>query len=183
MALRTLGLNTIAVQSLVQVEALKLKNVASIVVPDLEQDAWRLNGTLQVSVKTIIVPKAIFANIWTGDLPSDPACAPPFGGHVLFTSGTTGVYKKLLLHGKHEHTRNAERAQAYRLSKDTVYHGSNFGLWTTIGFRMTAAVWHVGGCVVVDNRRQLFSHFFSHAINFSILIPPKLKELVKSMAT
>jgi acyl-CoA synthetase (AMP-forming)/AMP-acid ligase II len=180
MALRALGLDTIMVQSLAQADDLKLRNVACIVVSQNRQEALRLHGDLKMGAKLIVVPTAIFSTIFTGDLPVVAGYAPPFGGHILFTSGTTGGYKKLLLIGEHESGRNAARAQSYSLSIDTFYHASHFGLWTTVGFRMPSAVWHVGGSVVFETRHQPFTRFFSHPINFSILTPPMLKELIES---
>jgi acyl-coenzyme A synthetase/AMP-(fatty) acid ligase len=181
LALRWLGLNTIAVASLAQAEALNLGNVIAFVASQEGRHKLELTRKPQTGAKTIIVPNAIFLQIWSGDLPVDHYGAPPFGGHILLTSGTTGTYKKLLLPGKYENSRNEARAQAYQLTKHTIYHGSYFGLWTTIGFRMAAAIWHVGGCAVFEDRPKPFNRFFRHGVDFSILTSPMLKHLVQSM--
>jgi acyl-coenzyme A synthetase/AMP-(fatty) acid ligase len=178
MALRTLGLNTVCVPTIALAEALRLRNVACIVVPDAKQEAPKLNGTPLAGTKVIIVPISQFRI--TGDPPLHPEQAPPFGGHIILTSGTTGTYKKVFLDGNYEDKRNAARALAYQLHKKPIYHVCNFGQWTTQGFRMPSAVWHTGGCVVMDQRRDAFNNFFHYAIDFSILTPPMLKELIHS---
>ncbi len=183
MALRALGFNTICVPSVDQVEALKLRNVAGIVVAEVKPQIDRLHGTSLEGIKVIMVPDAIFSNIRTGDPPLNPPNAPAFGGHILLTSGTTGTYKKVFLDGDNEDRRNAARADAYSLTKSVIYHVVNLGMWTTIGFRMPSAVWHRGGCVVMDSRPDAFKSFFRHAVDFSILTPLMLKELLQSLGT
>ena len=175
-ALRALGLNTVCVQSVVA-ETLKLRNVACIVV---NQNAPKLSGTSLEGLKIIVMPKAVSHICTTCDPPPHPEQALPFGGHILLTSGTTGTYKKVLLDGNYEDKRNAARAQAYHLNKNQIYYLKDFGPWTTIGFRMPSAVWHTGGCVVMDTRRDAFNNFFHYAIDLSILTPPMLKELIHS---
>ena len=81
----------------------------------------------------------------------------------------------------HEDMRNAARADAYRLNRNTIYHVVNYGLWTTVGFRMPSAVWHVGGSVVLDTRPGALGSFFSQPVSLSILTPSMLKELTHSL--
>ena len=104
----------------------------------------------------------------------------PFGGHILYTSGTTGTYKKLMMSGEHEDQRNGARAQFFSVDSNTIYHGIDFGLWTGIGFKIPSATWHVGGCVVLDQRRKRFENFFLHGVTFAIFIPAMLKELLRA---
>ena len=179
LALRACGLDTICVQSLQQANSLKLRNVACIVVPQGAEQGLRLAGTALEGTPVVVVPSTIFAKVQEGDLPQYPDSAAPFGGHILLTSGTTGAYKKLLLAGTHEDRRNSA-PRGYSLRRDMTSHVANFGPWTATGFRMPSAVWHTGGCVVMDTRRDLFRRFFDHKIDLSILTPPMHKELVQS---
>jgi acyl-CoA synthetase (AMP-forming)/AMP-acid ligase II len=181
MALRSLGLDTICIPSIDRAEALKLRNVSCVVMSEAKLGAPKFAGPSLHGVKAIVVPSAIFSDIRAGDPPSYPHQAPPFGGHMLLTSGTTGTYKKVFLDGADEDRRNSTRAQAYPLTKDMIYHIANFGLWTALGFRMPSAVWHAGGCVVMDNRRNPLGDFFRCAVDLSVLTPSMLKELVQSL--
>ena len=58
-----------------------------------------------------------------------------------------------------------------------VCHATNLGPWTASGFRMLLAVWHLGGCVVIDTRPDAFKNFFRHPINLTVLTPEMLKLL------
>lgn len=180
LALRELGLNTVAVQSAAQAQSLNLTDVATFVTMSAQPNAKWSNGKSPTDVSTIVVPSEIFASISAPGIPHPPNSRVKFGGHILFTSGTTGTYKKLLLEGQDEFLRNEAVPPAYPLLKDTIYHACNFGLWTTVGFRMAAAVWHVGGTVIYDNRRDSMTRFFEHNPTLAILTPPMLGELLKS---
>ena len=181
MALRALGLNTACVQSADRVGAIGLRNVACVVIPEAE--ASKFASASFERLRTILVPGALFAKILTSEPPRHPEQAPPFGGHILFTSGTTGTYKKVFLNGHDEERRNMARAQAYPLTKNMIYHTGNLALWSSTGFKMPSAVWHTGGCVVMDSERDLYKNFFRRAIDLSILTPSMLRELVQSLGT
>ena len=75
------------------------------------------------------------------------------------------------------------RAQAYPLSKNMIYHTGNLALWSSTGFKMPSAVWHTGGCIVMDFESDLYKNFFHRAIDLSILTPSMLRELVHSLGT
>ena len=181
MALRALGLNTACVQSADRVAAVGRRDVACVVIPEVEVS--KFTSTSLERIRTILVPGDLFVKILTSGPPRDPEQALPFGGHILFTSGTTGTYKKVFLNGHYEDRRNVARAQAYPLSKNVIYHTGNLGLWSSTGFKMPSAVWHTGGCVVIDTRQDPFKNFFHRAIDLSILTPSMLRELVQSLGT
>ena len=104
----------------------------------------------------------------------------PFGGHLVYTSGTTGSYKKLLLAGHNECARNEARAAFYGFRNDTCHHGVELGLWTAMGSKNPPAVWHAGGCVVFDQRPDWPRHFFRRPLTHAGLIPPMVKDLLDS---
>ncbi len=183
LALRALGLNTASVNSVAQAFALELKNLAAIIVANAHPEASKLNRGGVNDAKIIRVPSDLFDNIRTGDLPLPLHPAPPFGGHILVTSGTTGSYKKELFAGKFDEKRNAARAQIYPLNKSTIFRVGNLGLWSSGGFKMPAAVWHSGGTVVMDTREGAFKHFFRYPIGLTMLTPSMLRELTASLET
>src|SRR5262249_44633458 len=142
-------------------------------------DAWFQSHRLR-DLPVVTVPEETLSSVHSDDPFPEPNYATRFGGHILLTSGTTGTYKKVFLDVPNEDRRNVARAHAYRLTKNVVYHSAIAGLWTTIGFRMPLAVWHIGGCVITDRRHSAFQNFFHHDVNFSILTPPQLRQLLKS---
>ena len=180
LALRALGLNTICLQSIDQVDTLGLNNVAAIVLSEFKSSAPKLKSSSLAGVNAITVPRRIVWGKHCADPPADPTFAPPLGGHVLLTSGTTGIYKKLFVDGGNEDKRNAARARVLSLNDSVVYHVAGLGPWTASGFRMPLAVWHLGGCVVIDARRDAFENFFRHSVTLTILTPEMLKLLVHS---
>ena len=188
-ALRALGLNTIAVSSIAQAKALQIREVAYIVVTDLGNRFHKLSEHVLAGIKVIVVPTVVDADIQMADMPEIPDNNRPFGGHILYTSGTTGTYKKLKLDGATEDKRNSARGRAYSINKDTIYQDYDLGLWTQLGFRTPSAVWNAGGCVVFcqtigENQEKVDSlRFFRHAVNFSIIPPWILNDLVQSVGT
>jgi acyl-coenzyme A synthetase/AMP-(fatty) acid ligase len=181
MALRAQGVTTVCDQSLDQAQTLNLRNVACLVVSQGNEQASRLSGTPLGGINVIAVPRGIFAGIRTSELPAYPPHAPPFGGHILLTSGTTGAYKKILLEGKYEDRRNIARGNVYPLHKNMSYYAGNFGLWASTGFRMPSATWHAGGCVIFDARDDALSRFFHHPVDLAILTPLLLRHLIQSL--
>lgn len=178
LALRALGLNTICVQSVEQANTLNLKNIAAVVLSEFKGREPKLDGSSLAGIDVTVVPHAIVSGPHSGGPPPHPLYTPPFGGHVLLTSGTTGIYKKLFIDGSNEDERNAARASVLSFDDSVVCHATNLGPWTASGFRMLLAVWHLGGCVVIDTRPDAFKNFFRHPINLTVLTPETLKLLI-----
>ena len=180
LALRTLGTNTVCVQLIQDAEALNLKNVACVVIGEGRGETIKLNDASFAGSQAITVPISVFSRIHLGDPPFHPQTATPLGGHILLTSGTTGTYKKVLMEGQHEAKRNTTWSRVCHLSDQTTYHALNLGPWTGVGFKVPSAVWHAGGCVVMDTRSDAIANFFRYPIDFSIIGPQALRQLVQS---
>jgi acyl-coenzyme A synthetase/AMP-(fatty) acid ligase len=179
MALRALGLHTISVGSMAEAQSLKINDVACIVVTQSEPTAGNPVANTLIGVKVLAIPPS--AEVINANELLVPRCdSGPVGGNILYTSGTTGDYKKLLISDERDDVRNAVRARFFSLNCNTVYHAVNFPVWTGIGFKMPSMTWHSGGCVVFDQRPEHFEHFFYHDVTFSIISPGMLKELVRA---
>ena len=181
MALRGLGLTTIAVQSIAQAEQLNISDVACIVLTQRELKIHNLKGRSLVGLPVVVVPDAIYANINIGALPSPQENAPAFGGHILYTSGTTGTYKKVLFGGGIDEKRNAWGIRTRSLNENTVFHILKFGLWTAAGFGYPPAVWQAGGCVVFDQRENYLQNLFRHGITNTFLIPSMVRDVLRTL--
>jgi acyl-CoA synthetase (AMP-forming)/AMP-acid ligase II len=122
LALRSFGFNTICVRTIDidTVEQLKLRDVAFVVVTQSELNSHELRAQTLTGAQVIVVPTTIYANVHTGEVPVIRLNNPPFGGHIIFTSGTTSRYKKLVLDSTFEDRRNETRARIYSFSKDTI---------------------------------------------------------------
>jgi len=179
LALRSLGLNTICINTIEEAEELKLRNVAFVVVTQSELSSHKLEAKILAGINVLTVPRAIYANIHSGELPLIESNVIPFGGHIIYTSGTTGGVKKLLLDGTHEDRRNASWARTVSYNTGTISF-SAAGLSRGTGAKSAPAVWHVGGCVVYDWRPDHLKNMFRHGVNSSMLTAPILKNLVKS---
>ena len=96
MALRSIGLTTIHVQSLAEAKALAIKNVSCVITTARERPTHDLANNPLVGAKLVVVSRMDLAKTPISDLPLSPQSNHPSGGHILYTSGTTGAYKKLL---------------------------------------------------------------------------------------
>jgi acyl-coenzyme A synthetase/AMP-(fatty) acid ligase len=181
LGLRSNGLTTICVDSLAAAKALNIRNVACIVITEADKAAYQLEEQIWPGAQVVVVPRAIYASIHTGDIPRRSNDVPPFGGHILYTSGATGVYKKVLLEGASEDRRNARIGHCPPYSvctANTVLHSGAFGQWAAAAM-VSASVWHVGGSVVIDQRASIYREFFRHGTNMTLLVPTMLREILR----
>ena len=179
MALRSLGLNTNTVGSVGHAENLKIRSAACLVVIEAEQNLHSYSSNALIGTKVIIVPKAS-SNVQRGELVLGSHDVSLFGGHMLFTSGTTGTYKKLIHKGEYEEKRNIVRARQLSFGKETVAHVFDFPLWTGAGFKQPSAVWYMGGCIILDQTQSKYSNAFKYGITFASVVPPMVNALIAS---
>jgi acyl-coenzyme A synthetase/AMP-(fatty) acid ligase len=116
-----------------------------------------------------------------GGLPACPhPVATPCGGHFLYTSGTTGTYKRLLYAGD-QVERSTALPSRIPANWDVVHHGLYFPLFTGAGFRRPIVCWHAGGCVVFDQRQTALSNIFRDGITSAVAVPAMLENLVRDV--
>ncbi|HEY1692666.1 MAG TPA: fatty acid--CoA ligase family protein [Polyangiaceae bacterium] len=178
MALRALGLHTADVASIDAAPALGLRNVSCVVADPASWQRSVVKASPWPGARTVRLPASIYAGIPAGPTPDLPMDTPPQGGNILYTSGTTGAHKKLLLSGEDEARRSANRAAVYRLGPETVWHVAYLRPWTAVGFKMPLAVWHAGGCVVFDQRSRWAEHFVALGTTNALLVVSMVNELL-----
>jgi acyl-coenzyme A synthetase/AMP-(fatty) acid ligase len=179
MALRSLGLDTISVASLPQIDELKIRNAACLVVPQIDQLVHNINTRSLPGAKVIAVPATVASDALAGDLPAPHKGARPFGGHVLYTTGTTGANKRVLLDGANDDGRIGFCAEFLGFDSKTVYHSSFFAHWTSAGFRLPNAAWHVGGTVVIDQRPGYLGNLLDHGTTHAAMMPNGIKHYLE----
>jgi acyl-coenzyme A synthetase/AMP-(fatty) acid ligase len=179
LGLRSIGLDTICVSSLKVAKALNVRDVICIVLTEAEEAIHNLEGPIWADTAIIAVPRAIYANINTGDIPRPANGTPPFGGHILYTSGTTGSYRKILEDGSVEEQRNVFWANCESFDSNTVHFLANFAPWTITGFVRPSAIWHAGGCVVFDQFPGVSLRFLRHGVTHAVFVTPMLNSLLE----
>ena len=145
MALRHLGLTTVAVGTLAEIGELGLEGLRCVVTWAPEEGADTADTEAQVArtgLRWIRVP---------ADLGSNEASAPPVAspaGHIIPTSGTTGARKMILRDPVVEASTLALHAQINGISADSIVYVRDFPPWTAGGYRWPLLTWHQGATVV-----------------------------------
>ena len=175
-ALRALGLTTIQVRSLVHAKERGLKNISCVVTTAAEQSAHDLAGNPLVGAKIIVVATQTATQL--DELPVAPQRNRPSGGHILYTSGTTGDVKKLMWDSELEDARSSARSQPHGYDSAAVVHNLNYELWSGIGWKTPLSVWQAAGCLIIDQRPERFERFFRHAVTRTAMTPAAFRWLV-----
>lgn len=148
LALRSLGLTTAAVGSATMLTALSLPNVRCVITgaaepsPDMAltcaSRGWPL---LSVSLEDETRPgRGVLERSYDA------------GGHILLTSGTTGIYKMVLMSPGVDAFFMRRKVDVFHLTEDSVVNLFDFRPWTGIGYRCAIATWKVGGTVIIEQR-------------------------------
>lgn len=179
-ALRSLGLHTVSVVSMEQAEQLAIRDAVGIVIWRREQAPETLRTRSLGGLAGIALP----------DLPVDmtaPAApvnglSPPFGGNILFTSGTTGTIKKIFYDGAHEPMRNEQATREYDLDAGTIYNNQDLAIFSALGCRLPPAIWAAGGCTIFDQRPDRLDRLFSSGANAAFIVPSLFNDMLERAA-
>ena len=175
LALQALGFDTLCVPSLAALTPLDVKEMACLVVTEAEQAGKPLDISVARGAPLIVVPRMRPLEIDADRLPLQTRQP---GGHILYTSGTTGQNKKLLLDAATTEQRTLRQLGIRSFTADMVFHCGGFGLWAAAGWSLPNDAWHVGGTAVIDQRPDSIRHFLEHGVNRAFFTPPMLKELL-----
>ena len=169
-ALRALGCNTISVQSLEQLATLKVRNLAAIVMAKSE------NKSSSVPSHVIVFPDADMFKARSRPLTPYAPVGSDCGGHILYTSGTTGTYKKVF-YAQDKAERGSDYVlERFGLKSETIFHILYFPIFTIAGFAYPLAIWIRGGCVVIDQRDTALLNLYQHSVNMVFVVPSMLDE-------
>jgi len=144
LALRGLGLTTVAVRSADQLSQLGLSNIQCVVTSEIE--GWLGLESLCATAgwQRVLIPEAIFADIAAGTV----QLAKKQGGHILLTSGTTGHYKKVLIDSGRSAIQASLRKRLLEISGRSVLNMTQYPSWTGAGYHYPSITWASGGTVV-----------------------------------
>lgn len=178
LGLRSLGLTTVVTPTIAQADELHLRNVVCVVTMEGNP---QINDVLRspfAATRMVIVPTSIYTAAHYGNLPALPEGLPPYGGHILYTSGTTGTFKKVLTDAEGDRKRCEAAQKIQGLDERAVYHGMNFGPWTVAGYRRPLVTWNSGGRIIFDQRPDRYQRVFYRPITRMFLDHQMLKDLL-----
>jgi acyl-coenzyme A synthetase/AMP-(fatty) acid ligase len=120
-----------------------------------------------------------------GALPALPQNDQP-GGHINLTSGTTGLYKKVLSRFGAVQGPIDEKAERYaelgeevmQPDEHTVLNIFNMSLWSAGGYSRPIFTWCLGGAVVIQQTNDLQRAFDWPGINQTVATPLYLSQLM-----
>jgi acyl-coenzyme A synthetase/AMP-(fatty) acid ligase len=174
LALRSLGVTTLAIRSLRDIPALALPDIGCMVVSELDGLAGAPDLAAEHGWRLISIPAGAFAAGADRDAPARPL-ADPSGGHILLTSGTTGVYKKILIDPATEAMNIPRRASMFGIDARSLVNLFDFGGWTSVGYNMAVCAWGVGGAVAVWQGEGMHRSLASGEVTFAEVHPELLR--------
>jgi acyl-coenzyme A synthetase/AMP-(fatty) acid ligase len=178
LALRSLGLTTIAVGAEAMVNELPLPDIRCVVTrpgevwPDLAS-VCKARGLALLTVsledkpsEDVVLPKT----------PHEP------GGHILLTSGTTGRYKMVLSTPAIDAVFLRWRNEVTGMSQDTVLSVFDFAPWTAAGYRAAASSWMLGATTLIEHGREPYRALLNPRITHGVVTPAILDALLAAPA-
>ena len=190
LALRSLGLTTVAVGSVTErgplgqpnvrteVSKLGLPNVRCVITNTGETWAGLDDLCTELGLPRLSV-----------SLAGEPALAPeafeaphPLGGHILLTSGTTGIHKMVLMSSTFDAVGLRRRVEAFHLNQDTRFNVFNMPAWTGGGYGWSASTWIAGGTVIIEQWRKLYEALLRPGITHAVATPSFLATILAAPA-
>lgn len=172
LALRSLGLTTIAVPSPQGLSELDLPDLRFVIANASEH--WP--SLIEIAEGLGVGLLAVTSLEGEAPLGLDPATT--HGGHILQTSGTTGVHKKVLIDPSFEDGFMRHRRQVAGIGGDAVVACFSFGGWTGAGYKSPASAWLAGATVTIDQGPQSHLSLFAPGVTHATIIPSLLAAIL-----
>lgn len=176
LALRGLGLNALVLPREEFLDRLGLSDIACVVVSETDDRPELRERCATVGSRLIRVPPlAIDGSKSVTPQSSNPSAE---GGSILLTSGTTGGFKKVMIDRRAEEECSAHRQLVYGISRQSVVNVLWLGCWTSVGYKLPACAWSVGGCAVFDQRPDRWASLDYSGITHLWLTPQMLAQIL-----
>lgn len=169
LALRQLGLDTVAVSAWRHFHTLRINRPACIVPATARQAAWFRATTLLSGTHVFSVPKDLYSQLERRAVP-EPEGRARFGDQFFSSSGTTGTHKLIAYEGSRQHEVNLAKISSLNIHSETVFNVQSLHMWTGIGGMVPAAVWDRGGTVVFDRGPNTIGNIFDHGTNAAFVL-------------
>lgn len=150
LALRSLGADTVTVRTASDIADLGLPAASGIVTAGSGAQAVLSAQAEVLGCPLLVAPATIGAQA------REPGPIPTFapedrrGGHILLTSGTTGVFKKVLIDAESETLNARRRASLFGIDETSSVSLFDFGGWTSAGHNIAQCAWAARGTVVIQ---------------------------------
>jgi non-ribosomal peptide synthetase component E (peptide arylation enzyme) len=178
-ALRGLGVNTVAPESLDRLEHLQIPDIDCVIAT--VSNSPREIAATGSSYRLIQLPlDQSYLPQFRGDVPDLPAIYKPGGGHTVLTSGTTGSRKKVPIGAAGEAHWVRHRAEIFGISESSVVNVSRLGLWTSFGYKMSICTWSVGGTVVIHQGLNVHRSLLIEGVTHSFFTPSILSAVLSA---
>lgn len=180
LALRSLGHTTVSGTSWRVIDGLHIRNIAGLVCLSNHVEAMAAFRSALPDRGIVEVPRQML--LGSNESPPPPPLADGrFGDHIVYTSGTTGTYKKLAYNGNElvNLIEVESIGQSGYTSPDDVYHNHSFGPWTAAGQRMVLITWFAGAVVIFEQRKNWPDHFFDYPVTKTFFVPALLDEVTR----
>jgi len=178
-ALRSLGHTTLMVERGTDVPSLDLRGVSGVVTVDDKPQEAAESLARATGCPIARLPAARHFGLSQGDVPERPATAGDgMAGHVMLTSGTTGIFKKVIRSPRIDEETVRSLAAFFAMTESSVVYLGNFPIWTAGGYRWPRAAWSQGGTVVYESPPRSYRPFGEIAMTHAFATPATLAVLV-----
>lgn len=168
LALRSLGLTTLAVPGAAAAEAMRRVLAARCVI---------------ISPREIDLLKMFSESIVA--TPAEPLgsfdAREPSGAHILLTSGTTGMHKMVLMSSALDEINLHQRVNVFGINSDSHFTIFDMGPWTGGGYGWPASTWMMGGAVIIrQDHRPLWDALLQPGLTHAVVTPPMVDKLLSA---
>jgi acyl-coenzyme A synthetase/AMP-(fatty) acid ligase len=176
LALQSLGLVTVSGTSLNLLKDIEINNISCIFSDALVS---RIDDYFP-GIKLLKIPLDFAKKAEYVILPTNLVFEKT-GGHILYTSGTTGRYKKIFNEIMLDLERVANRASIENVTSDFIVNILNVGPWTGIGYRRPLLAWYSGGTIVFDSRADAFKYLGQNKETHVMCTPGYIENAIKTI--
>jgi acyl-coenzyme A synthetase/AMP-(fatty) acid ligase len=177
LALRSLGLTTLAVRDAEDIGKLGIGNIGCVVTSMAARHAAPLQHGIDIA-RAIRVPGDIFRTTSQPSVRQIHDTNSHSGGHIMVTSGTTGACKKIMRDAEAEALAIPLHAEINDISDQSVVYIANFGPWTAGGYRWPLITWSMGGTVVIHDEPDMHAPLLKHDVTHMFATPGTLGTLL-----
>lgn len=179
LALRMLGVDVVPIHHQSLIEGLSRHPGAFLVMDAREVSQGLQSVPADIAIPVHMVPAELTSEMYR---PRDPVATPILlrGRQSVYSSGTTGAPKRVVLNNENEHLIFDHHAAVIGYDRNTVLHCGAMGTWGIGGFRMPGSIWHLGGTAVFESARgarDLLSHGITHAHFYTASLGAHLRAL------
>ena len=178
LALRSLGLTTVAVDNATMLGELQLPDIRCVVTRQGEM--WRDLAGLCTARGLVLLSVSLEDEPSPDAAPLQPLHEP--GGHILLTSGTTGQFKMVLSTPAVDAVFLRWRTEVTGLSQDSILSVFQFPPWTAAGYRAAANPWILGGTTLMEHGREPYRALLNPSITHGVIVPGLLDPILAAPA-